>query len=404
MMVGVYINLCIFIPTMIFVEGELNTDENCEVLAGMGSQGYTDGSNEEATFTKAHGLLLRNDELIVAQSYCVRSISATNTRTTAGDCSDRGDIDGSSEEARFGLLWDIDMDAEGNVYVVDLGYEKIKMLGIDNYETTTKLSIDRVKGLSIKGNTMFVTTSSNILNCSMMDWTCQSIAGDPTATGYLDGPNSDARFFAIEDVISVWDSLIVTDAWNYCMRQIANGQTSTFFGICGEMGGEDPDDEHMYQPLHLAVSKYGTLIVGDYNTLREFDEYGNAAILGTFEGPISGMELAGDDLYVSLWADNIILKCTWKTMFDTPSPELSPTPSPTQSPTPSPTQSPTPTEVERPTPTPILFMENYSETAMILLVVVLVLLLAFGCIIVYCLHRLVQELKRSGVVKTVQPL
>lgn len=418
---------------MIFVGG-ISEDE-CEVLAGVGTNGWTDGANEDATFSPPAKLLWRNDELVVAQPRCIRRVSATYTRTKAGDCADVGDVDGPAEEAIFSNIRDIVMDVEGNLYVADTF--KVKMLAADDYYTTKKLDIgypNTIYGLSIEGSTMFLSTAVFISNCSMMDWTCQTIAGNPSTNGYLDGANSEAIFQGIQDVISIWDSLIVADTDNFCLRKIANGQTSTFFGACEERGGIKGDDELMHAPCCLARSKYETLVVADAYTLREFDEYGKGAILGTFENLIKGLEVSGNVLYVSFAYQ--ILKCTYQSMFDTPSPTVSPTPGPTKSPTPTRTLSPTsgptliptlrptasptatptrtPTEVERPTERPTLtpnlmevkyFMDNYFVTVLLIVMVPLVAFCSLFCsLIVFCLYKQVQELRRVQINRTIQTL
>jgi len=401
---------------LIFVRGQLIPEDDCEILAGGSQVGYLDGPNEEATFTTPADMVWRYDELLVAQYRCVRRVSATYTRTKAGDCSTIGDIDGSSDEARFGALYGIDLDANGNVYVADGISNSVKMLGADDYTTTTMLHFnDAIYGLSIKGNIMLIAGSGNVQNCSILNWSCQSLAGVSTL-GYFDGANNESMFYNTFDVVSIWDSVIVLDYGNRCLRQIVNGYTRTFFGVCTQKGGPYGDDELMFQPWKSSVSNYETLLVTDYRTLREFDEYGNDAILGTFDSHLLGVEVVGDDLYLS-YSSNI-LKCKWKSMFDTPTPTLSPSPSPTPTPTTSPSLRPTPithapTEVarptERPTPTPnqieVYFMgDSYVTEFLAIMVSLLLFCCIFGCIIVYCIHKLVKEVNKVAVAKHLRTL
>jgi len=383
-----YTSMYIFI-FMIFSKGQLIPEDDCEVLAGTRQAGYINGPNENATFDGIGGIVWRYDELLVAQKGCVRGVSATYTRTLAGLCSQiASDIDGTSEEARFGMLLGIDFDAEGNVYVID--YNKVKMLGVDDYTTTVLDFNDRQLGLSVKGNTMLISGIYNVWNCSILNWSCQSLAGDPYMGGYLEGANNESLLSYAFDVISIWDSVIFSDRRNYCLRQIVNGQTRTFFGVCTE-------DDWLFLRW-LAVSNYETLLVTDSFTLREIDEYGNDTILATFEDTIHDVEVVGDDLYISFYS--YIQKCKWKSMFTT----SSPTPSPTLMPTSTPTEVERPTERPTPTPNQIVVeyvMQNYFVTVFLAVMVPLLLLC---CIMVYCIHRLVMEVQRVGIGKHLQPL
>ncbi len=98
-------------------------------LAGS-REGFVDGIGTDARFNRPTGLAIdSNGDVFVAdpRNHRIRKITPDGTATTFSGGT-KGDRDGFGSAAQFNAPWDIDIDADGNVYVADSGNHRIRKI------------------------------------------------------------------------------------------------------------------------------------------------------------------------------------------------------------------------------------------------------------------------------------
>ena len=95
--------------------------------------GHKDGNAKTAQFNHPRGICVGPDDSIYVADFgnhCIRKISGKTVSTIAGVPGEDGDLDGAANEALFSCPIDVDIDAQGNIYVVDgNGIRKIDVSG-----------------------------------------------------------------------------------------------------------------------------------------------------------------------------------------------------------------------------------------------------------------------------------
>ena len=100
-------------------------------LAGTGVQGSADGAGASATFYSVGGVAVdANGNVYVADAgnSKIRKITAAGVVSTLAGTGVRGSTDGVGVNATFSNPWGVAVDANGNVYVADLGNNKIRKI------------------------------------------------------------------------------------------------------------------------------------------------------------------------------------------------------------------------------------------------------------------------------------
>ena len=151
---------------------------------GTGSAGFADGVGTAAKFNAPNGVVVDasgNVYVTDAQNYLIRKItSGGSVSTLAG--STQGYADGTGAVARFESLSGPCIDAAGNIYVADIGSDRIRKI-----------------------------TPGGIVS---------TVAGGPTM-GYADGPVATALFqFPYAIAVDAAGNLYVADVENNVIRKI----------------------------------------------------------------------------------------------------------------------------------------------------------------------------------------
>jgi len=234
----------------IFVaDGESNrifkvfSDGSYIIFAGTGfSPGSVDGTGAAALFNGIKGITVdSSDNLYVSDTnnHTIRKITPSGVVTTiAGTAGTVGSANGVASAARFNQPWDIDIDAAGNLYVVDKGNSIIRKL---------------LNG----GGTYTVTT----------------LAGTAGAIGSADGVGSAARFSSPSG-ISVDSSGIVyvSDTSNNTIRRITSDGTVTT--VAGAVTFS------LNSPWDIDIDTAGNLYVADRgeNTIKKLTKSGGSYV------------------------------------------------------------------------------------------------------------------------------
>jgi len=165
-------------------------------LAGTGTAGYQDGPGNVAMFSFSGQVWHRsmgitaddNLNVYVADpgNHCIRKIdSEGNVTTLAGNPNNPGYADGKGTAAQFSLPYDLDVDAEGNVYSVDPGNWDIRKISPDGTATTWAFAHQEPWSVAFDKKTGYVYYSSCTGAGNVYPVTEQGTSGDPVVTGLL---------------------------------------------------------------------------------------------------------------------------------------------------------------------------------------------------------------------------
>lgn len=236
------------------------------------SRGHVDGTGTNAKFDSPRGICADSEgNLYVSDHYnhLIRKITPAGVVTTLAG-STRGYADGSGTAAQFWYPHGICTDAQNNIYVADMGNQRIRKI-------TPAGQVSTFAGISPEG--------------------------------YVDGNAGSARFFGPEDVCSdAQGNIYVADANNYKVRKITQaGQVSTVAGSTyGYVDGTGMAAQ-FYTPRGLFCDASGNLFVADYfNTkIRKITPAGVVTtVAGSTQGHVDGTGISAKfDGPKGMWGD-----------------------------------------------------------------------------------------------------
>lgn len=108
-------------------------------LAGNGSTGYVDAVGTSAVLSSPHGVAVDfQDNVYVADlgAHRIRKITPAGSVSTLAGCGVAGATDGTGTAAKLYSPWGIAVDAQGNVYVGEMGNRKIRKITPNGVVTT----------------------------------------------------------------------------------------------------------------------------------------------------------------------------------------------------------------------------------------------------------------------------
>jgi len=220
-------------------------------IAGKGEKGDKDGSENEATFNYPGGIAVGNDgTVIVADKYNnkIRGIDLDGNVFTIVGTGKMGDKDGPGNEATFNHPYGIAVRNDGTIIVAD------------SYN-------NKIRGIDPNGNVFTIAGTGKV--------------------GDKDGPGNEATFY-YPTGIAVRDdgTIIVSDTMNHKIKGIdPYGNVFTIAGT-GKNGDKDGsgNETSFNIPRGIAIENDGTIIVADTwnRKIRGIDLDGNVfTIVGT---------------------------------------------------------------------------------------------------------------------------
>jgi sugar lactone lactonase YvrE len=205
-----------------------------EVYAGqVGTMFTTDGPRLDARFRTPKGIDFDADgNLYIADfgNNRIRKIDINgNVSTVAG--SSAGFADGANANALFQSPSDLEIDGIGNIWVVDQGNRKVRIINANETNSSQTTAFTFVpKGIAIAGNTVFISKDHAIDIVNRSSGALTSFVGSNTA-GFADGSYSETQFNSpIGLAVNSQEELFVADFNNRRVRKLSGGLTSSFPG------------------------------------------------------------------------------------------------------------------------------------------------------------------------------
>ncbi len=212
---------------------KISTDKTVTTFAGSGKPGFKDGKGKEAEFSFPHAIAIDSkDNLFIADisNHRIRKITPDGTVSTYAGSGEKGFSEGDVKTAKFNMPIDVTVDKEGNLYVADIGNQRIRKI-------TTKGEVTTLAGNGEKG--------------------------------YSDGKGEKASFNGPHGLaVDSKGNIIVAELYNFVVRSITpDGTVST---ICGNRKQGDTagtcEEAQFNQPGGATIDKDGNIIIADlYN-------------------------------------------------------------------------------------------------------------------------------------------
>lgn len=280
-------------------------------LAGSpGTSGTTDAVGSAARFKNPQGLAVDKDANVYVGDYnnsSIRRVAPGGTTTTyAGLSGTSGSADGLLSTARFYLPSGVAVDADGRLYVAEIGNQVIRTIGVDGVVATVagqplaqgyvdetagavRFSLPRGVAIAPSGKVYVADFSNNVIRVISPNGVCTTLAGSGL-TGTTDGLGAAAQFNGPAAVALNDDGVLyVADYNNHAIRKIlTNGLVMTIAGSAGTSGTADGAGElaRFKNPSGLAADHAGNLFVADFNnhTIRKIDANGMVTTLAGTPG------------------------------------------------------------------------------------------------------------------------
>jgi DNA-binding beta-propeller fold protein YncE len=217
------------------------------LLAGSGTRGRTNGTGSAATFNAPTGVAVdSNGNVYVADesSHVIRMITSAGVVTTLAGSGTLGHLDGTGTAATFGNPAGVALDPTQHIlYVTDAGYNNIRAINLANLAVTTlagnyansgladgtgtAASFYLPSGVTVDpaGNLFVVDVSNNEVRLVSPTGVVTTLAG-AAGQGFVNGEGTSAEFYLPGGGVG-FDSannLYVVDTYNNQIRKITRLQ------------------------------------------------------------------------------------------------------------------------------------------------------------------------------------
>jgi sugar lactone lactonase YvrE len=271
-------------------------------IAGNGIPFFADGPALLASFKDPIDAAVSNDGTVYVAdpiTHRIRKISGGSVSTFAGDGS-WGIADGTNAE--FELPSQVIVDANGNVYTLDIDDPRVRKITPDGNvssiagngqvgfkdgaakdaefgQETSGLTIDA------QGNILVVDFDNKRIRKISSNGQVSTIAGNGKQ-GFVDGLPSDAEFFAPSGIATDKDGNIFVGDGNRVRKITASGIVSTYAGGSASGYRDGTANEAQFTSIDdMVIDDQGDIFLTDQNRIREIDQHG---IVSTIAGNSSG--------------------------------------------------------------------------------------------------------------------
>lgn len=324
--------------------------EQTAPLAGTGVAGAANGDMASAQFFQPKGIVLdATGNIYIADhgNHLIRKITAAGQVSTLAG-STVGLTNGAGAAAKFNSPGDVEVDAQGNVYVADIDNNCIRKISAAGEVTTfagaktsgyvdatgSAARFDNPRGVAIdaSGNLYVADMNNHMIRKITAEGVVTTLAGSKTA-GYVDGTGAAARFDQPRDVaVDASGNVYVVDANNNCVRKITPaGVVTTLAGSkTGGYGDGAGSAAKFNAPKGISIDPNGVVYIADTdnNRIRKITAAGvvttlagdgtagyaeGAAASAKFNAPRGiALDKAGKILYIGDEANNRIRKIELK--------------------------------------------------------------------------------------------
>jgi uncharacterized protein YjiK len=252
-------------------------DSNNNVTTIAGGWGFVDGQGTNAKFKSPKGLARDSSgNLYVAdtENHSIRKVDTSGNVTTIAGNGTSGDTDAQGTNARFNNPNGVTVDGNGNIFVADLGNNKIRKIDSSGNVTTFVSNINTPTSLVFdsSGN-LYVTErdTHRVKKITSDGTTVTTIAGSGTS-GYIDAQGTSAKFYMPQGItIDSNGYLYVADFYNKKFRKIDNSGNVTTIAS---------DITFTYSATGIVVDNNGLVYVsGDRFILKKLE--GTRILRGT---------------------------------------------------------------------------------------------------------------------------
>lgn len=236
----------------------VRVDTNTTIAGARNQVGQQNGTGSEARFYQPAGIALDADgTLLIVERLnndIRRATTAGEVTTFAGSAPSPGYVDGPRDAVRFPGIGDLDVDAEGIVYIA----------------------------------------SGSTLRRIARDGTTTTLAGSPAERAHRDGTGSDARFSGITGVVIAPNGDVIVTDGQTVRRVTQNGVVTTIAGQAGKTGLVDGigDATLFNNPFSVGIAPDGTIYVCDTINRAIRKIAGN--VVTTFHRDTTGLNLPTD--------------------------------------------------------------------------------------------------------------
>jgi len=264
---------------------KITRDGTVTTLAGSGAIGSADGIGTAASFNQPTGIAVDvagNVYVADVSNNKIRKISPTGVVTTLAGSGALGSTDGTGTDATFNNPSGLAVDGAGNIYVADLGNNKIRKITPGGVVTTvagTGISgtqdgpvgiamFNQPYGVAVdpSGNIYVADWANNLIREITTSGVVKTIAGDGKA-GFADGQGTAASFnrpFGL--TLDENGNIYVADTGNEKIRKITPGGFVTTVAGSGERGADNGDTgptTTFYQPVGIVTDGGGNVYIAD---------------------------------------------------------------------------------------------------------------------------------------------
>lgn len=290
---------------------KITPDGHVSTLAGApGVVGYADGTGSDARFRFPMGVAIDpvSGAIFVSDkdNHVIRRITPEGVVTTfAGTAGVSGTTNATGSAARFTFPRGIVFDATGNLYVADTGNHVIRRItqgaivtthagsmrssgSSDGFGTQARFNRPYEVALDPSTGNLFVgDTENDTIRKVTPDGRVTTVAGDPVASGDVDGTGSEALFAVPWGIaVDAAGNAYVADHNNQKIRRITPAGVVTTLAGSGSVGGNDGTGAtaRFVNPSDVVIGADGALYVADAYTMsiRRIDL--PTAFVSTFAG------------------------------------------------------------------------------------------------------------------------
>ena len=268
---------------------KISSDFKISTLTGNAlSQGSTDGVAGNAKLNEPTGLVLNADNSLLladTSNAALRQISTVGTVTTfAGTSGSKGSTDATGTAARFSAPVGLTRDGSGNYYVADQTNHTIRKISasgvvttlagtagqsgsVDGTDVAARFNLPTGITCNAQGDLYVSDLGSHLIRKITAAGVVTSLAGQAGASGSSDGSGTAARFFKPAGLaIDSAGNIYVADMGNSTLRKIsASGVVSTLAGLPTIDGLMDGTGSNAWfaEPQGLTLDSAGNIYVAD---------------------------------------------------------------------------------------------------------------------------------------------